>query len=292
MIDKIKLKSYALLMAYDLKKIIDRNTDHLKEYLKKESDPLNEKILLHLNEIGKTPIDIYTWSPDWDELCYALYLMVKPLLGISLIESNTMLLLLKKWRVESENIDLKTLSNRLVFIMNKYYYLKSFFLMINENYLDFIKYHKDIEIGSEKFNEIILKKINKGGVALTSERTNTEIRTHFSDAKKNKSATYEFILNNLPLDLLTEISNSNEKKVVLFFQKAIAREMLFYLNLTQMSITRKQYFLGFSFLSNELIDGQDEFIEKKRAKDKYYVFAFSDYEEFLRTKGYNVYKSL
>lgn len=57
MIDKLKLKSYALLMAYDLKKIIDRNTDHLKEYLKKESDPLNEKILLHLNEIGKTPID-------------------------------------------------------------------------------------------------------------------------------------------------------------------------------------------------------------------------------------------
>jgi hypothetical protein len=176
--------------------------------------------------------------------------------------------------------------------MNKYYYLKSLFLIINDNYKDFIKYHKDIEIGSERFNEVILKKINKGRIILTSERTHKEIRTHFSDAKKNKTATYEFILNNLPLDLLTEISTSNEKKVALFFQKAIAREMLFYLNFTQMSITLKQYFLGFSFLSNELIDKQDEFIKRKKAKDKYYVFAFSDYEEFLRTKGYNVYKSL
>ena len=59
-----------------------------------------------------------------------------------------------------------------------------------------------------------------------------------------------------------------------------------------MPVTRKQYFLGLSFLSNELIYNQDEFIKKKLAKDKYYEFTFSDYNEFLRTKGYNVYKSL
>jgi hypothetical protein len=120
--DKLKLKSYILLMAYDLHKIIERNTNYLKEYLKKESDPLNEEILLHLNEIGKTPIDIYSWSPDWDELCKVLYLMVKPLIRIPLIESNTMLLLLKKWQIDPENIDFKTLSKRIVFIITKYYY--------------------------------------------------------------------------------------------------------------------------------------------------------------------------
>jgi hypothetical protein len=56
--DKLKLKSYALLMAYDLHKIIERNTGTLKEYLRKESDPLNEQFLQLLNEIGKTPIDV------------------------------------------------------------------------------------------------------------------------------------------------------------------------------------------------------------------------------------------
>jgi hypothetical protein len=45
MMDKLKLKSYALLMAYDLHKIIERNTDYLKEYLRNESDLLNKEIL-------------------------------------------------------------------------------------------------------------------------------------------------------------------------------------------------------------------------------------------------------
>jgi len=292
MMDKLKLKSYALLMAYDLPKIIERNTKYLKESLKKGSDPLNNQLLSLLKEIEITPIDIYSWTPDWEELCKVLILMVKPLFRISLIDSSSLLMLFKNYEIESEKIDLKTLSNRLVFIMNKYYYLKSLFLLINDNYKDFKKYHNDIELGSERFNEIILKKINKGGIALTSERTRTEIRTHFIDAKKNKTTTYEFILNNLPLDLLTEISSTNENKVALFFQKAIAREMLVYLNYTKMPVTRKQYFLGLSFLSNELIYNQDEFIKKKLAKDKYYEFTFSDYNEFLRTKGYNVYKSL
>jgi hypothetical protein len=38
MIDKLKLKSYDLLMAYDLPKLIERNTEFLREYLKKVLD--------------------------------------------------------------------------------------------------------------------------------------------------------------------------------------------------------------------------------------------------------------
>jgi hypothetical protein len=94
--DKLKLKSYALLMAYDLRKIIERNTDYLKEYLKEGSDPLKEQILQLLNEIGTTPVDIYLWTPDWDELCKKINFMVRPLIKISLIESDSVLLLLKK----------------------------------------------------------------------------------------------------------------------------------------------------------------------------------------------------
>jgi hypothetical protein len=292
MMDKLKQKSYALLMAYDLHKLIEQNTDSLKEYLKKESDPSNEQILLHLNEIGTTPIDIYSWSPDWDELCRTLNLMVKPLFRISLIESNTMLLLINKWQIEPVNIDLKTLSNRIVFVITKYINLKWLFHIIYENYKDLKKYHSDIEIGTEKFNEIILKKINSGGTALSSERTHAEIKRYFNDSKKNKTSTYEFILNNFPFDLLTEISTSNENKISLFFQRGLAREMLFYLNLTKMPITQKQYFLGFSFFLSGFIYNKDEFIKKKLAKDKYYEFAPSDYEEFLRTEGYNICKSL
>jgi hypothetical protein len=156
MMDKLKLKSYALLMAYDLPKIIERNTEFLKEYLKNGDDPLNEQILLLLKEIETTSIDIYSWTPDWDDLCKVLNLMVKSLFKTTLIESNYMLLLMKKWQIESENIDLKTLSNRIVFIITKYYNLKELFLNIYNNYKDFKKYHSDIEIGSEKFNEILL----------------------------------------------------------------------------------------------------------------------------------------
>ena len=203
-----------------------------------------------------------------------------------------MLILLNKYQIESENIDLKTLSKRIVFIINKYCYLKSLFLIIYNNYKDFKEYHNDIEIGSGEFSEIVLKRINKGGTALTSERAHTEFRTIYNNAKRNKNTTYEFILNNLPFDLLREISTSNENRISLFFQRGLARGMLVYLNFTKMSVTQKQYFLGFSFLLCGFIYNKDEFIQKKLAKDKYYEFAPSDYEEFLRTEGYNIYKSL
>jgi hypothetical protein len=137
-----------------------------------------------------------------------------------------------------------------------------------------------------------LKKINKGSTALTSERTHTEFITYFTNAKKNKTPTYEFILNNLPFDFLSEINTSNENKISLFFQKGLTREMMFYLNFTKMSITQKQFFLGYSFMLGTFIYNKDEFIQKKQAKEKYYEFAPKDYDEFLRTEGYNVYKSL
>ena len=153
--NKLKLKSFALLMAYDLHKIIRRNTESLKAFITKESDPLNEQILQLLDEIGKTPIDIYSWSPDWDELCRDLNLKVKLSCRISFIESNNMLILLNKWHIEPENFDLKTLSNRIVYLITKYIKLKQLFRIIYNNYKEFKKYHSDIEIGSERFNEII-----------------------------------------------------------------------------------------------------------------------------------------
>lgn len=292
MMDKLKLKSYALLMAYNLPKVLERNTDFLKKYGKEVYGPLYEQILLHLKEIGTTPIDIYSWTPNWDEICKVLNLLVKPLFKIPIVDSSSMLILLNNYQIESENIDLKTLSNRIVFIINKYYHLKSFFLIIYNNYKDFLSHHNDIKIGSEKFNEIILKTINKGGTALSSERTHTEIKRYFNDSKKNKTLTYELILNNLPFDLLKEINTSNENRISLFFQRGLAREMLFYLNFTKMSVTQKQYFLGLSFLLGGFIYNKDEFIRKKLAKYKYYEFTNSDYEEYLRTEGYNICKSL
>ncbi|MDP3003257.1 MAG: hypothetical protein Q8N38_09035, partial [Bacteroidales bacterium] len=63
MMDKLKLKSYALLIAYNLPKVLERNTDFLKKYGKEVYGPLYEQILLHLKEIGTTPIDIYSWTP-------------------------------------------------------------------------------------------------------------------------------------------------------------------------------------------------------------------------------------
>ncbi len=160
------------------------------------------------------------------------------------------------------------------------------------NYRDFKKHHRDIEIGSEKFNTFLLKKINKGSVPLSSERTNSDIEMYFRYTKKTRTHIYDFIENNLPFDLLTKIDTTNENKISLFFQKGLAREISVYLNFTNMSITQKQYFLGWSFFFCQLIYNREEFIQKKMVKDKYYEFAQSDFDEFLRTEGYNIYKTL
>jgi hypothetical protein len=141
-------------------------------------------------------------------------------------------------------------------------------------------------------SEIILKKNNKGGIPLTSERTKREINEQFVEAKKNKTATYEFVLNKLPLDLLKKIKTDNDNKISVFFQRELAKEMLVYLNLTNMPVTLKQYILGFSFMMSLLIYDKDEFIKRKQKKDKYYEFSPGDFDEYLRTKGYNIYKSL
>jgi len=290
--DKLKLKSYALLMTYDLPNVIKQNTKHLKEYLKNDLDPINEQILLAINKIGKNPIDIYTWTPDWDELYNHLNIVLKLVKKTQLLYPDMLLVLLNNWNIEPGNIDLKTLSNRMGYIITKYINLKWLFYIIYNNYKDFIKYHSDIEIGSEKFHEIVLKRINNTRPTLTSERMHTEFITYFDYAKKNKTSTYELIINNLPFDFLAEISTSNENKISLLFQRGLAREMLFYFDFTRISTTQKQYFLGFSFSLCEFIYNEDEFIQKKLAKDKYYEFERSDYDEFLRTEGYNVFKSL
>ena len=114
MIDKLKLKSYALLMAYDLPKIFRQHSEFLKEFGEEGSDPLNEQILLHFKKIATTPVDIYSWTPNWDEICKVLNLLVKPLFKIPIVDSSSMLILLNNYQIESENIDLKTLSNRIV----------------------------------------------------------------------------------------------------------------------------------------------------------------------------------
>ena len=158
--------------------------------------------------------------------------------------------------------------------------------------MDFKKYHNDIEIGSEKFNEIMLKRNNNGKIVLNSERFHNDFKTLVTNLKKDKTPTYEFILNKLPLDSLTEISTSNENKVNLYFQRELARDMQLYLNLTNMTITQKQYFLGFSFMLSQFIYNNEEFINRQKVKDMYYKFTQSDYDEYLRTEGYNICKSL
>jgi hypothetical protein len=292
MIDNLKFESYALLMAYDLPSIIQAHSGFLKEPMEQETDLLNEQIHLLLKEMEKYPIDIYSWTPDWDEICRQLKIMLKPLLRISIVDSGSMLLLLKNYHVESEFIDLKTLSERIVFLINKYHHLREFFHSIYNNYKNFKIYHSDIEIGTKKFNEILLKEINKGRTSLSSERTHKEIKGYFNYLKKKTASTYEFILNNLPFDLLTEINTSNDRKVSMFFRKRLAREMKFYLDNTKMLVTQKHYFLGLSFMLDRFIYTKDEFIQKKIEKDKYYEFVPLDYEFFLKDEGYNIYKSL
>jgi hypothetical protein len=286
MIEKSKLKSYVLLMAYDLQKIFE------KIFGRERSDSINGQILTCFRKLGTNPINIYSWTPDWDDICNILNRMVKPLFRISTIESNSVLLLMNKWHIETEIIDVKTLSKRVCFIINKYHYSKSLFQMIYDNYKHFEEYHNSIDIGTEEFNAIILNDIIEGRRIVSSERAIQETAIFYRDVKKRITPTHEFIVKNLPFDLLDTINTTNENKISLFFQKGLAREMSFYLNFTKMSVTQKQYFLGWSFLMCQFIYNQNEFIRKKLAKDKYYEFEQSDYDEFLRTEGYNIYKTL
>jgi hypothetical protein len=290
--DKLKLKSYALLMAYDLPKLCNRSSESLKNAAEVESDPKRKQFLIEIASLKVNHIDIYSWKPDWKELCNFLDSIYKGQIRIEFLDSELMLLMLKSKNIESEYIDLETLSRRFCFLINKVCHSKSLFYAIHDNYMDFRKHHKDIEFGSEKFNEIILKKFNKGRTKLSAERTNRDVKEYFESSKKNKTPTFDFVINNLPFDFLTEIKTSNDNKISLYFQKMIAREMLFYLNLTKMTITQKYYFLGFSFLLCGFVYNEEEFKKRKLLKDKYYEFAQSDYEEYLMFEGYNVYKVL
>jgi hypothetical protein len=51
-------------MAYDLQKIFE------KAFGKESPDSLNGQILSSFRRLETNPINIYSWTPDWDYICY------------------------------------------------------------------------------------------------------------------------------------------------------------------------------------------------------------------------------
>lgn len=279
--DEAKLKSYALLMAYDLPNFILGIFDDLKATSSEEY----ESFIRYLN------IDIYSWDPTKADLSF-LYSILKLISKVPRVEVSHMFVYFTALHFSSPIYSLDILAKRYSFIVSKYYYQADFLFKIFDNYLELKKHHKDIEIGSDDFNEIIVKRINKGGKHLTSNHIYKDVNQYFFDSNEKKTPKHNFILKNLPLDILNEISTSNRNKVKNMFKKQLANDLFPYIDSTTVKRSVKERAIGMSFAMARLSFSEKEYIQNKILKDQFYEFDMSDYHAYLRTEGKNVIQSM
>jgi len=292
MIDNRKLISYFLLLAYDFEKVVNEVTEFIKSLRDDELTLKYEKFKNRFYAEGGLPINIYTLDENWDEFCYDLSTLYRFIIRWPIIGTEDTLLLIRGYNIESVIFDSNTLAKRFSYIINKYHYLSYFLNKIFVNYLDLNKYHKDIKIGTSEFDYVILKKINKGGDHLTSNRMLKNLREYFRNHEKMTFKINKTIFDNLPFDFLNKIQTTNKNKINLFFQRELAVKLLQYLDKTTALPTVKEKMLGFAFAAGPFVYSKEDFIKQKMASDKDYQYEEKDYHDYLRTEGKNVYIKL
>lgn len=284
--DEGKIKTFALLMAYDLPSFI-KNT--LKDFKDNVDEDLFEKMKSDLST--DFHIDIYSWDPSEKDISFLLFFL-RFLTKINIIEVQSCHNYFNALGFRSQVYNLNILAQRFSYIVNKYYYKASFFFSIFKNYCELKKHLSDLEIGSEKFDDVIIKHINRGGKHLKSKRTFEESNQFFLDLKQNRTPKHNFILKNLPFDILDDINTTNENKIKLIFKRQLAIELFPYIDSTSASKTFKERTYGLAFSIACLSLNEQELIQRKVIKDPYYEFDIKDLHSFWRIEGKNVINSL
>lgn len=299
--DNLKLKSYVLLMTSNIDRIIERGIVSIRENCKDSEVLKQTEVLYNYYKEGlNTRNEKDSLVPDWDLinlLNVLLRIRVKmPIIGPDLILFNLINIGILRLDGNPYDVirDLVSFTKRVSFLLNKYYYMRDFFMTIFDNYKDLKAAHADIEFGTKPFNEILLRINNKGGRRLSSQLIKKHFESQFKDLQKTLIPKYQYILNHLPFEFLEEKKLSSEQKIKKFFRVELTREIVHYLNTTNIPISKKELFLGHCFSFIQLCYNKNEFIKKRKAKDKYYnnELANKYYPEFLRTEGHNALKSL
>jgi hypothetical protein len=301
MIDNMKLKSYVLLMSYNIDSIIEKSAANIRVNCKDPEVLRQLDILFNYHkEASKIGNNIDDLFPDM-ELINLVNQLLRLKFKIPIIVPNVIIFDLINIGIlrldeNSYNVirDLGGFSKRISFLLNKYFYMRDFFMIIYDNYKDLKEANADIEFGTKSFNEILLKKYNKGGRRISSQMIMKHFESQFKDLQRTLLPKYQYIFNHLPFKFLEEKKLSNEQKIKKFFRVELTREIVHYLNSTNIPISKKELFLGHWFSILQLSYDESEFIIRMKAKDKYYKYdpENKDYSKFLRTEGHNALKSL
>jgi len=302
MLTEDKIKSYVLLMAYDFKRIKERSIAYIQNKSEdSETTKLSKDLLKYIDESNSKRIGLSNFNTNWEELLNFIKITIKISIKMPYVVQDYIFILLGVTGIFPFNKDPNeivkdpvTITERITFLLNKYCHLKFFFLVIFDNYKDFKTHYENVNIGTAKFDEIILKKINKSGKHISSSQILKDFHLYFEDAQKKIGPTYCYIIDHLPFEFLKTIKTSNEKKINMFFKKKIALELKHYINLTNTEVYKRELFLGYCFGLVHLCLTEEEFIKIKVKKDKYYqeIHTYKKYTEYLRTEGHNILKSL
>jgi hypothetical protein len=303
-----KLKSYILLMMYNLDNIVGKSIKNMQSMFPDDTEIKDlEKEFSKSARTLLVNFDIDDWDTEMDEILRSLITLFNGLVRIGIIEGISLELLFRKWglddlmKTENKGQDFETFINRVVFLLNKYYYIKEIYLKIIDNYLDFQKHYSDIKLGTKRFDMIVLKKNNKGGSPLSSSRTYMDIESYFHNIEKKRLPTLNYILRYPPVTFLDKIRSRNATKIDVFFKREFVREAFYYMNYLELSISSKEYLLGYFFVLMHWSLDIDSYMTKKIRKDKFSSSEISEeykkdlekeYEHYLRTEGHNIRKTL
>jgi hypothetical protein len=294
-----KIKSYVLLMMYDVDNIVKSSSSYILAN-KKDLDLKELGTFIKYYSFDETEsLNIADWNNDWDKCVELLVDLERIICRIPKVFQDQVILSLIYTEVidlkkePNENVkDVETLVKRITFLINKYINLIFFYKVIHSNYLDFNKHNEGIEIGTPQFDYIVLKEYNHGGRFLDTKRWVREMRIFISNSIRESIPTFQQIKNFPPFEFLGKIKTS--KGIDMYFKKEFAKDLLPYLNAVNSQISKKEHFLGSCFAFMQLSFNEEEFINKMAKKIKFYreEHSWKEYTKYLRTEGHNIFKSL
>ena len=290
MIDKDKLESFALLMAYNSIGTIEKNIELMK---KDGAPPLTIKTMEAQYEKNKKYLRLVDFTDDevldWDELANDLYNFYLEIISEFGGNGGARIanFMINKLRLPNSYPSLSLISKRLDHIIGKAAFFKILLEGIIDNYHDLQKNFKDLELYGVNFHNVYFKEYNKTARKFASERSKQKQKEHLKNRYELEYKKTRFILDNLPHPLMNKFSNVSETRIEGYFKQQIISQASVYIDRLNLSDRKKHILLGLCFVFAGLSDNQEDFYLGKKNKDRHYENYYPDFLEYLRDEGYN-----
>jgi hypothetical protein len=171
---------------------------------------------------------------------------------------------------------------------------KYLYYSIASSYKDLPLHIKALQIGSEDFDEALIRFKNTGSSPIKSKTTLKDLRNHFKEQLKKYYPVHKEVFENLPLKVLKDIPNITQKRVSQYFKKqlAIKLESLFFAE--DFSYDEKYIAIGTCLVIGGYSLEYQKFVEEKLPKKGVKLIVengyFDKYREYLRDESRNVLK--